>query len=155
MRVNLTREGFEKLSEELKRLKTVKRREIAMALELARAKGDLSENAEYDAAKDEQAHLERRIAELETSLVNVRIIDGHDIDPNKAFIGAHITLIDQDSQASITYMLVSKEEASLKEKKISVESPIGAAIVGKAVGDEVDVTIPAGKKRYKITKIER
>jgi transcription elongation factor GreA len=155
MRVNLTRAGFEKLSEELKRLKTVKRREIATALELARAKGDLSENAEYDAAKDEQAHLERRIAELEGSLVNVRIIDGQDIDPNKAFIGAHITLIDQDSHASITYMLVSKEEASLKEKKISVESPIGSAIVGKAVGDEVEVTIPAGKKRYKLTKIER
>jgi transcription elongation factor GreA len=155
MRVNLTRAGFEKLSEELKRLKTVKRREIANALDLARAKGDLSENAEYDAAKDEQAHLERRIAELEGSLVNVRIIDGQDIDPNKAFIGAHITLIDQDSRASITYMLVSKEEASLKEKKISVESPIGSAIVGKEVGDEVEVTIPAGKKRYKLTKIER
>ncbi|MFC1809098.1 GreA/GreB family elongation factor, partial [Candidatus Omnitrophota bacterium] len=111
--------------------------------------------AEYDAAKDEQAHLEKRLFELENTLTNVRIIDGQDIDPNKAFIGAHVTLADQESDASLEYTLVSKEEASLKDKKISVESPIGAAMVGKEVGDSIEVVIPAGKKCYKITKIER
>ncbi len=155
MPINLTREGFEKLEEELKYLKTYKRREIAEALEVARAKGDLKENAEYDAAKDEQAHLEKRLYELENTLADARIIDSEDIDPTKAFIGAHITLVDEDRDATIQYTLVSKEEASLKEKKISVESPIGAAIVGKEVGAIVEVVIPAGEKRYKITKIER
>lgn len=155
MPVNLTREGFEKLSEELKYLKTVKRREIAHALDVARQKGDLRENAEYDAAKDAQAHLEARLAELENILHDVRIIDGADIDPNKVYIGATVTLDDIVAHAEIIYTIVSKEEANFKEKKISAESPIGKALIGKEVGDEVTIVIPAGEKKYCIKKIER
>lgn len=155
MVVNLTQEGYDKLSKEYVYLKTTRRMEVADALETARLKGDLRENAEYDAAKDEQAHLERRISELENSLADVRIIDGEDIDPNKAYIGAYVTLRDETAGNEVVYRLVSKEEASLKEKKLSVDSPIGKALVGLAVNDSVDVVIPAGMKKYTILKIER
>ncbi len=151
----LTREGFEKLKKELDYLKTVRRREIIEAIAVAREKGDLRENAEYDAAKNEQAHLEKRIFELDQKLNHVTIIDDQDIDHTKAFLGAKVTLNDLVNKREIRYMLVSKEEADLKAMKISVESPVGRAILGKEVGAEIQVVIPAGTLKYKILKIER
>ena len=155
MAINLTRDGFEKLQNEMTYLKTVRRREVAEALDIARQKADLRENAEYDAAKDEQAHLEARLAELEKTLADVRIIDDEDIDDSKAYLGAYVTVLDVDRDKEVTYMLVSKEEANLQEKKISIDSPIGGAILGKEVGDEVTVEVPARTISYKILKIER
>ena len=152
---HLTREGFERMQKELTHLKTVRRREIVEAIAVAREKGDLRENAEYDAAKNEQAHLEKRIFELENKLNHVTIIDDQDIDNTKAFLGATVHLEDLTNKREIKYMLVGKEEADLKAMRISVESPVGRAILGKSVGDEVKVTIPAGTLKYKIIKIER
>jgi len=152
---HLTREGFERMQKELTHLKTVRRREIIDAIAVAREKGDLRENAEYDAAKNEQAHMEKRIFDLENKLNHVTIIDDQDIDNTKAFLGATIHLADLVNKREIKYMLVGKEEADLKAMRISVESPVGRAILGKSVGDEVKVTIPAGTLKYKIIKIER
>lgn len=155
MPVHLTREGFEKLKEDLSYLRTVKRKEIVKALSEARAHGDLSENAEYDAAKEAQAQLELRIAELETKLSDVRIIDEERMEKDKAYIGAILTLKDLDKKTTLRYMIVSKEEASLSAGKISVESPVGRALLGRKPGDVVEITIPAGKLRYQIEKLER
>ncbi|MBI4397824.1 MAG: transcription elongation factor GreA [Candidatus Omnitrophica bacterium] len=151
----LTREGYEKLKNELHHLKTVRRREIIEAIAVAREKGDLRENAEYDAAKNEQGYLEKRIHDLETKLAHVTIIDDANIDGSKAFLGATIYVKDLVNHRELDYMLVSKEEADLKAKKISVESPVGRALLGKSVGAEVEVVIPAGTLKYKIIKIER
>jgi len=155
MAINLTREGFEKLKKELEELKTVKRPEIIDALAKARAHGDLSENAEYDAAKEAQGLLESRIAELETKLSDVVIIDDADIDKDKVYLGASVELKDVDKNREVKYIIVSKEEADFKEGKISAESPVGRALLGKKVGEMAEVQLPAGKTRYTILKIKR
>jgi transcription elongation factor GreA len=155
MAVHLTQEGYDRLNKELHHLATVKRREIAEALEVARAKGDLRENAEYDAAKNEQAHLEKRIHDLQEKLAHAKILDHNAISSDKVYLGAHVTLMDENRKTEIRYMIVSKEEADLKTGKISSESPIGRALIGKSVGDKVEVTIPAGTLKYKVLKIER
>ncbi len=153
--VYLTKEGFYKLQEELDRLKSVERLRISKAIGEARLLGDLSENAEYDSAKDAQAHCEARIAELEDKLARVRIIENENIPKDKAFIGATVTLIDLDTEAQERYMLVSHEEANYEQGKISIQSPIGKALLGHQVADVVDIKVPAGNLKYKITKIER
>lgn len=153
--VYLTKEGYEKLQTELERLKTVERNRISRAIGEARLLGDISENAEYDAAKDAQAHCEARIAELEGKLAQVRIIDNENIPKDKAFIGASVTIVDVESGAEDRYMLVSPEEANYEAGKISIQSPIGKALLGHQVGDEVEINVPAGILKYKITKIER
>jgi len=153
--VYLTKAGFEKLREELERLKTVERRRIAKAIGEARLQGDISENAEYDAAKDAQAHCESRIAELEAKLVHVRLIENENIPSDKIFIGATATLKDQDTAEEVKYMLVSPEEANYEEGKISIQSPIGKALMGHAKGEEIAINVPAGTLKYKILKIER
>jgi len=153
--VYLTKEGFQKLQDELDRLKRVERLRISKAIGEARLLGDLSENAEYDAAKDAQAHCEARISELEDMLARVRIIDHEDIPKDKAFIGAKVTLIDAETDSEERYMLVSHEEANYDEGKISIQSPIGKALLGHKVGEIVDIKVPAGVLKYKITKIER
>jgi len=155
MATHLTQAGFEKLQKELEHLSTVKRREIAHALEVARAKGDLRENAEYDAAKNEQAHLEHRIHKLQEKLSNCKILDNSEISSDKVYLGAKVTLKDLNRKKEIVYMIVSKEEADLKDGKISSESPVGRALVGKAVGEKVEINIPAGTLKYEILKIER
>jgi len=151
----LTREGYEKLKQELEYLKSVKRLEVARALEEARAKGDLSENAEYDAAKQERELVEARIAELERKLAFVRIIDDENIPDDKVYIGATVYLEDLDKGEELYYTLVSPEEADFKQRKISTTSPVGKALLGKGVGDEVEIQVPAGVLRYRIVKIER
>lgn len=153
--VYLTRQGLEKLQEELQQLKGVERLRISKAIGEARLLGDLSENAEYDAAKNAQAHCEARIADLESKLARVRIIDDENIPKDQAFIGATVTLKDLDTQSTESYMLVSPEEASYEQGKISIESPIGKAILGHRKNDEVHVEVPAGTLKYIITDITR
>ena len=153
--VFLTREGFEKLRDELERLKTVERRRIAKAIGEARLQGDISENAEYDAAKDAQAHCEARIAELEAKLSQVRIIENENIPHDKVYIGAIVTIKDLDTDEELKYMLVSPEESNYEEKKISVSSPIGRSLLGHMAGETLDIKVPAGSLRYKILKIKR
>jgi len=151
----LTQEGYEKLKNELDLLKTVKRREIAKQLEKARAMGDLSENAEYDAAKDAQAHLEKRISELEDKLGRARIIEHENIPKDKVYIGAKVKLRDEDTEEELFYILVSPPEADYAQGKISIESPIGKALMGRKVDDVVEIHVPAGILKYRILSIER
>ena len=153
--VYLSQEGFQKLSDELERLKTKERRKISKAIGEARLQGDLSENAEYDAAKEAQAHNERRVSELESQISRARIIDNENIPKDKAYIGAIVTIEDFESDEEIIYTLVSQEEANYEEGKISITSPVGKALLGKKLNDEVAISVPAGDLRYKIIKIER
>ena len=153
--VYLTREGYEKLRDDLERLKTVERRRIAKAIGEARLLGDISENAEYDAAKDAQAHCEARIAELETKLAQVRIIENENIPHDKVYIGAIVTLMDLETDEKIKYMLVAPEESNYEENKISISSPIGKGLLGHSAGETLKIKVPAGILSYKILKIER
>jgi transcription elongation factor GreA len=149
----MTRSGYEKLKTELTLLRTDMRLEVANKLEEARAFGDLSENAEYHAAKEEQEKLEGRISRLEYKLNKAKIIDFDDLDTSHANLGTTITIQDLDKNDSFTYMLVGTEESDPKENKISISSPVGKAIIGKAVGDEVSVRVPKGLRRLKILEI--
>ena len=153
--IYLTKSGYEKLRDELERLKTVERRRISRAIGEARLQGDISENAEYDAAKDAQAHCEARIAELETKLSQVRIIEDSGIPTDKIFIGATVTLEDLNTDEEIRYVLVSAEEANYEEGKISILSPVGKGLMGHKQGEEISITVPAGTLKYKVVKIER
>ena len=153
--VYLTKSGYEKLRGELERLKTVERRRIAKAIGEARLQGDISENAEYDAAKDAQAHCEARIAELETKLAKVRIIENENIANDKVYIGAKVTLQDLDTQEKLQYTMVSPVEANYEEGKISIISPVGKALMGRKAGEAAEIQVPAGILKYKILKIER
>jgi transcription elongation factor GreA len=149
----MTRSGYEKLKSELSILRTDRRFEVARKLEEARAFGDLSENAEYHAAKEEQEKLEGRISRLEYKLNKAKVVDLDDIDTSHANLGTTIVIQDMDNNASYTYMLVGTEESDPKENKISVSSPVGKAIIGKAIGEEVSVRVPKGIRRLKILNI--
>ncbi|MDZ7680291.1 MAG: transcription elongation factor GreA [Fodinibius sp.] len=151
----LSREGYEELEAELEDLKGRGRREIAEEIAEARAKGDLSENAEYDAAKEAQGMLEKRIAELENALANARILDEKDINTDKAYLLSKVTIYNHTVDKEVKYTLVSKDEADFKENKISVDSPIGQAILGSEQGEIVEVDVPAGTLKLEIKKIER
>jgi transcription elongation factor GreA len=144
---------MEKLKEELNALKSAGRIEAAKAISEARAQGDLSENAEYDAAKDAQGHLEKKISELENTLANARIIDASKIDTSKVTILSKVELKNIKLKKNVTYTLVSEAEANIKESKISVTSPIGKAILGKKKGDKVQVIAPNGTIDLEIVKI--
>ena len=150
-----TKEGLEKLNEELKNLKTKGRADIAHAIQEARDKGDLSENAEYDAAKDAQGHLEARIASLENVLAGARLIDESNVDTSKVMILSKVVLINHATQKEVRYSLVSETEANLKEGKISIKSPIGQGLLGKKVGDIIEITVPAGKMTLEVKEISR
>lgn len=152
--VYLTRAGYTKLYDELEKEK-VERLKIARAIEEARLQGDISENAEYDAAKEAQAHNAARIAELEAKLAKVRIIEDEKIPSDKIYIGAVVTLKDHETNEKIQYMLVSPEEADYEENKLSIFSPVGKGLMGKASGVTVEIKVPAGMLRYTILKIER
>lgn len=151
----LTKAGHLKLVEELEYLKTVKRRQLSKAIGEARAHGDLTENAEYDAAKDAQAQNERKIAELEQHLSQAKIIDDQDIPADLVLIGASVELRDLDSGEELKYLLVSEVEADFTQGKISVTSPVGSALLTHKEGETVEIKIPAGTLRYKILKISR
>jgi len=153
--VYLTQEGYEKLVNDLEQLKTVKRREISKALAKARAYGDLSENAEYDAAKEAQAFNEKKISELEDTLARARIIEDEKIASDEVLIGAKVTLEDLHREEEVFYILVSPQESNFEERKISTTSPVGKALLGHKKGDVVEVDVPAGKLQYKIKEISR
>jgi transcription elongation factor GreA len=153
--IYLTREGYEKLMKELEHLKTVKRREISKAIGVAREMGDISENAEYDAAKDAQAHNEQRISELEDQLSRVRILDYEDIAKDEVLIGATVKLEDMDTGEILVYMFVSELESDYSQNKISIDSPLGKGLLGHKKDEVVEVKIPAGVLTYKILEISR
>lgn len=148
-----TREGLDKLKTELSGLKSKGRSEIAKQIAEARDKGDLSENAEYDAAKDAQGHLEAKIAQLEDLVANARLLDENNIDTSKASILSKVTIKNKKNGASVTYMLVSEEEADLKAGKISTMSPIGKGLLGKAKGEVATIKTPAGEMKFEIVNI--
>ena len=154
-KIPMTREGFEKLVKEVEYLKTTKRREIAEDIAKARAFGDLKENAEYDAAKNNQAMNERNIAHAEDKLARVQIIDESKIPKDQVFIGAKVLLKDLKNQDEFTYSIVPQDEADFDEGKISVSSPIAKGLLGLKVGETTEIKIPAGILKYKILKISR
>ncbi len=150
-----TKEGLQKLKDELDHLKRVERPSISRQIGEARDKGDLSENAEYDAAKEAQGHLEAKIAKLEDVVANARIIDESQIDNSKAFILSTVKIRNVVNNAEMSYTLVAENEADLKLKKISIESPIGKGLLGKAVGDIAEIQIPSGLAKFEILEISR
>lgn len=152
--IYLTQEGYEKLVTELEQLKTVKRRQISKAVGEARSQGDISENAEYDAAKDAQAHNEKSIMELEDKLARVRILDKN-MPSDEVLIGATVKLKDMDTDEELEYVLVSELEADYNQNKISVTSPVGQGLLGHKVNEVATIKIPAGILKYKIIKISR
>jgi transcription elongation factor GreA len=153
--VYLTEEGMEDIKNELRFLKTKERARIAEEIAEARAHGDLSENAEYDAAKEEQGKLEAKIAKLEDTVAKARLVDEKNIDTSKAFILSKVTIKNKKTDAVQTYTLVSEQEADISQNKISVESPIGKALLGQEVGDVVDVKVPVGNVSFEILEITR
>lgn len=150
-----TKEGLKKLKDELDHLKRVERPSISVQIGEARDKGDLSENAEYDAAKEAQGHLEAKIAKLEDVVANARIIDETQIDNSKAFILSTVRIRNIANKAEMSYTLVAENEADLKLKKISIESPIGKGLLGKAVGEIAEIQIPSGLAKFEILEISR
>jgi len=154
-RVKLTQEGHDRLLEELENRRGEKRQEIIRALQEARAQGDLSENAEYDAAKEAQAMNEKRIAEIQDILSGCEIIDGSKIARDEALLGAMVKVKDRKTGDEFDYMLVSEEESDYDLDKISISSPVGKALLGHKVGDVVEVDVPAGIIEYKIIEISR
>ena len=154
-KIYLSQEGYEKLKDELDHLKIKKRRELSVDIGTARAHGDISENAEYDAAKDAQGMNEKHIAELEEKLAQAQIIDESKMSSDEALIGATVNIIDIDTNEEEVYTLVSEPEADYANNKISVTSPVGTALLGHKVGDKVKIEVPAGTLSYKITKISR
>lgn len=151
----ITNDGLRKLEEELEFLKTVKRKEVTEKIKVARGYGDLSENSEYDEAKNEQAFLEGRIAEIENKLKNVELIDESEITTDIVSIGSMVTLYDYTFEEEVTYTIVGSAESDTFENKISNESPVGSELIGKKIGEEFMVNTPGGNCKYKIINIER
>lgn len=152
-KVPMLAEGHRKLTEQVKHLKTVERPEVVQAIEDARAHGDLSENAEYHAAKERQGHIEATIADIEDQLSRAMVIDPTTLSGDKVVFGATVTLIDEDEK-KVKYQLVGQVEADAKEGKISFNSPLGRALIGRQKGEEVEVSTPSGDRYYEIKKIE-
>ena len=153
--VILTQEGFDKLEEQLNYLKTEKRTEIAERIKIARGFGDLSENAEYDEAKNAQAENEQAIADLENKIRNAKIIDSKEIDTKTVQVGNTVKVFDEEFDEEVEYTIVGSTEVDLAQNKISNESPLGAALLGKKKNTVVEVQIPDGIARYKILSIKK
>lgn len=153
--VYLTEEGLEELKEELHHLKHTERPRISEEIAEARAKGDLSENAEYDAAKEEQGKLEARINKLEDALARARVVDESQVDASKAYILSNVRVKNLSNDAEQTYTLVSEQEADISEGKISVNSPVGKGLLGSEEGEQVEVDVPAGTVTFEVLEISR
>lgn len=153
--VYLTREKLSAMEQELRDLKTNGRRTIAQKIAEARGHGDLSENAEYDAAKEEQQHLELKISKLEATLARAKIIEAKDLPNDKIYILSRVKLKDLKTQELCEYLLVSPEESDFESNKISVTSPIGKALLGRKKGESVDIKVPVGMLKYEIIDISR
>ena len=151
----LTYEGLKKLEDELENLKVVRRKEVSQKIKEAREQGDLSENAEYDAAKDEQRDIEARIEELEKILKNAEVVVEEEADLDKVSIGCSVKILDCEFDEELEYKIVGSTEANSLKGKISTESPVGKALLGKQVGDTVTVETPAGEFSYKVLSIHR
>ncbi|HEX9741685.1 MAG TPA: transcription elongation factor GreA [Nitrospiraceae bacterium] len=150
----ITKKGYEALKAELDRLKKVERPKVIEAIAEARSHGDLSENAEYDAAKERQGFIESRLKELESRLADARIVETAGRSTDTAVFGATVSLVEMESKQKKQYTLVGQDEADLKDGKISIQSPVGKALIGKRVGDQVAVTTPAKVVEYKVIEIQ-
>jgi len=150
-----TKEGLQRLKDEVHQLETVERPKISQQIAEARDKGDLSENAEYDAAKEAQGLLEAKIAKLKNTLANARLVDDSKIDNTKVYILSTVKIRNTKNNAEVTYTLVAENEANLAEKKISIASPIGKGLLGKSVGDIAEVQVPAGIIPFEVLEISR
>ena len=151
----LTYEGLRKYEDELHELKVVKRKEVAQKIKEAREQGDLSENAEYDAAKDEQRDIEARIEELEKILKNAEVVVEEEVDLDKISVGCQIKIVELEDNSELTYKIVGSTEANSLKGKISNESPLGKALLGAKIGDVVTVEAPMGELQYKVLEIQR
>lgn len=151
--VPITKQGYEALKRELAKLRSVERPNNIRAIEEARAHGDLSENAEFSAAKEKQSYLDARINELEYKLANAEVIDPDKLSKDKAVFGCTVVLENIDTGDEVTYQLVGPEESNIKEGRISIASPLGRAIVGKKLGDEIVIDAPGGRRNYELVDI--
>ena len=152
--IPLTRRGAEKLKEELQRLKSVERHAVIQAIAEARAQGDLSENAEYDAAKDKQGFIEGRISQIERQLAHAQVIDPAEIEADgRVVFGATVELADAETGDHVTYQIVGDDEADLKEGRISISSPIARALIGKVAGDVAEVQAPGGIRNWEVVDV--
>ncbi len=151
----MTYEGLKKLEDELEELKVVKRKEVSQKIKEAREQGDLSENAEYDAAKDEQRDIEARIEQIEKILKNAEVVVEEEVDLEKISIGCKVRILDEEFDEELEYKIVGSTEANSLKGKISNESPVGKALIGKKVGDEVTVETQVGELKYKVLEIQR
>ncbi|MBV8850647.1 MAG: transcription elongation factor GreA [Methylobacteriaceae bacterium] len=152
-KVPMTTAGYAALEEELKRRQQVERPRIIQAIAEARAHGDLSENAEYHAAKEAQGHNEGRIAELEDRISRAEVIDVSKLSGNSVMFGATVTLVDEDTEEEKRYQIVGENEADVKSGKVSITSPIARALIGKKIGDSVEVNTPGGGKSYEVVNV--
>ncbi|MCL7488906.1 MAG: transcription elongation factor GreA [Desulfobulbaceae bacterium] len=152
-RIPMSRGGYKRLREELERLEKKERPDVVRAIEVARAHGDLSENAEYHAAKERQSMIEGRIMELKDKLARAEVIDCSKVDCGRAVFGTVVTLVDMDTDEEITYQLLGPEESDVKKGSISVLSPLGRSIIGKTVGDEVLAKTPGGVREFELLEI--
>ena len=153
-KVPMTAEGFQALDEELKRLKTNERPAVISAIAEARTHGDLSENAEYHAAKERQGWIEGRIAEIEDKIARAQVIDVSKLSGAQVKFGATVSVVDEDTEEKARYQIVGEHEADVRSGKVSIASPIARAMIGKEMGDVVEVNTPGGVKAYEITKVE-
>lgn len=151
--VPMTKQGAQQLKDELYRLKHEERPRVVEAIATARDHGDLSENAEYDAAKEEQAFIESRIRELEDKIARARVIDPAEIDMETVAFGATVTLVDEETGNEVTYQIVGDEEADIKQNKISINAPIARALIGRGEGEVAEVQAPGGNRSYEIVRI--
>ena len=151
--IPMTPGGYQSLQEELKRLVRFERQAVVQAIAEARGHGDLSENAEYEAAKDRQAFIEGRIKELNDKIARAQVINPADLAGNKVVFGATVTLFDPDTDTEVTYQIVGEDEADIKNGKISVTSPVGKALIGHLLDEEVRIKVPSGIKIFEITNI--
>ncbi len=152
--VPMTQEGYQRLQEELKTLIRVERPKVVQDIAEARSHGDLSENAEYDAAKDKQGFVEGRIQELGDKIARAQVINPAEINSEKIVFGAKVTLFDIDTEKEVTYQIVGEDEADIKVGKISITSPVGKSLIGHTIDEEVRIVVPSGVRVYEVTDIE-
>ncbi len=149
----MTADGFSRLEEELKHLKAVERPAVIRAIAEARENGDLSENAEYHAARERQSFIEGRVADLEDKIARAEVIDVKKLHGKQVMFGATVTLLDEDTDAKIRYQLVGQDESDIRAGRLSISSPLARALIGKKVGDSVEVSTPGGSKSYEIVRL--
>jgi transcription elongation factor GreA len=152
-KIPMTADGFNRLEEELKHLKSVERPAVIRAIAEAREHGDLSENAEYHAARERQSFIEGRVAELEDKISRAEVIDVSRLSGKEVKFGATVTLLDEDTEERASYQIVGQDESDIAAKRLSISSPLARALIGKHVGDTIEVTTPGGSKSYEITKV--